>query len=118
MCAVNLPLLPVEAAPCDVGLPAVESCSIPTTAVGSVGESLVKVPCLTRGGGPCNVSDSVVAVGLTLTCSRLLGLVVALCVCALTTVAVLALVGTLGARRLDLSLSTLPGELGAVRTNR
>lgn len=107
-------LLPVEAVP----LPAVESCSIPTTAVGSVGESLVKVPCLTKAGGACSTSDSVVAVGLTLTCSRLLGLVAVLFVCALTAVAGVALVGTLGARRLDLSLRVLPGELGAVRTNR
>lgn len=78
----------------------------------------MKVPCLTKAGGACSASDSVVAVGLTLTCSRLLGLVVVLCVCALTAVAGVALVGTLGALRLDLSLRVLPGEQGAVRTNR
>lgn len=78
----------------------------------SVGESFVKVPCRTKGGG----SNAQTELPVT-TCSRLFGLTDGFGAEQLSTAEML-LVWILGVLMLSLSSDDLPGELGAVRTER
>lgn len=65
--------LPAETTSCAADLQGFGSGPAVIDAVASVGDSLVKVPCLTSGGGACEVSGESVAVVVLTSCSKLFG---------------------------------------------